>query len=172
MVTCRNPECVNGRTPGVVITGKGNARTQVLGAKMRWAWVNCTACSATDDQRKAGAIYKHQHRSPQEISARAQMATDRVEYKKEPAVVRGLAAIKANAGIGPSTTLAPPPDNSAALQALGVKIDKLLEQNSKLAEQNGKLVDQLGELMIENRALRMQIEAQRQVQVNVVSATP
>lgn len=167
MPNCRNPECVNGRTPGIIAGGKGNARTPVLGAVMRWGWVNCLACSATDDQRKAGASYKHQHRAPEEIAQRAQQANERAVYKKAPVVLRNLAAIKAAAGNGTYTPLNPSsvtvsyPDNSKQLAELSTKLDKLMDQNTKLSEQNGKLVDQLGELMIENRALRMQVDAQQ-----------
>ena len=164
MTRCVNPECISGRTPGLVVVGKGNAKNPVLGQSMRWSWVNCLACSATDDQKRAGAAYKPANRSPQEIAQRAQLATDRAKYEPAPKAHRGLAAIKQAAGNGTthaaSATIAPP-DNSKELRELAAKIDKLIEQNTKLAEQNGKLVDQLGEMMIENRALRMQIEAQK-----------
>jgi hypothetical protein len=147
MSACRNQECVNGRCPGVVIAGKGNARNPILGAKMRWAWVNCLACSRSEDQAKAGAVYKHQNRSPQEIAQRAQLATERAIYVK-PQVPNRLAAVHALA------THQSPPGNGIAIGA-----QENTAQLSKLLDQVTKLTEQITELLSENRELRKQLQA-------------
>lgn len=136
--SCRNPECREGLTPGIVIRGRGNAKLPVLGQIQTWGWVRCRSCNASDEDQKNGAIYKHVERSREEIAMRAARATNKETYKAESAVAKGLGSIR-------SATAAPPPSSSAQL-------DKLLEQVTKLTEQ-------VTELLGENRALRKQLEA-------------
>src|ERR1700752_5515047 len=85
---CRNPECANGMTPGLVAAGGGTQGAPLFGAGgvgakklMRWAWVRCLACNPPDDARKAGAVYKHLNLSDAQIAQRAQMANMRAAYQ-------------------------------------------------------------------------------------------
>jgi chromosome segregation ATPase len=145
-VACKNPECRNGLTPGVVIRGRGNAKLPVLGQTQTWGWVRCLACNASEEHTKAGAVFKLVKRSAEEIAQRAAMATSKAIYKPESAVAKGLGAIKS----GVQQEHNQSPDNSAQL-------DKLINQVSKLTEQ-------LTELMSENRELRKELKTLREPQ--------
>lgn len=152
---CKNPECVRGLTPGVVVVGKGNAKTLVLGQSMRWAWVRCLACNPDPDDSKHGTHYKHVMRSPEERARRAELATAKAPYKQESAVNKALGALRPN-GIGTS-----PQPSTAPAQAIAnnEQLTKLLEQISQLNQTVMKLSNQVSDLLEENRSLRKQLEA-------------
>jgi len=137
MASCRNPECVNGRTPGVIASGKGTANQPIVGASMRWGWVNCRACNPSDVDRKRGVTYMHVHRTGEEIAERAELANSRARY--EP-VSQQLQKIHAKTPVA-----APAPTVGS-------------DQVGKLLEQVSKLVDQVTELSRENRELRQKLD--------------
>lgn len=143
MTNCRNPECVGGKTPGVVVIGRGK---ELVGQKMNWTWVRCPACQGTADDRKAGAVFKQVSRSDAEMLQRAELATHKAPYKQESNLA-GLARVKQKAAAGTNGhTLRPnPPANDA-------RLDEMLEKISKLT-------DTVNELLQENRELRKQAES-------------
>jgi hypothetical protein len=145
MANCRNPECRNGLTPGIVIRGKGNSKLPVIGQTQTWGWVKCLACNSSEEHTKAGAVFKLVNRTPEEIAQRAARATAREIYKPESETEKRLASLRSNKTVAGS---APAPDNSAQL-------NKLIEQVSKLTEQ-------LTELMTENRELRKELKAAKE----------
>lgn len=129
---CRNPECVNGMTPGLVAAGGGNKAQPLfgsggVGAKklMRWGWVPCLACNPSDDQRKAGARYKDLNLTDTQIAQRAQQANSKAPYNpQEPRPVLSR----------------PAPGSAAAAPENAGKLFELLEQNKQL---NDKLAEML-----------------------------
>ena len=137
-MTCRNPECRDGRTPGLIARGLGNAKTPVLGAKMTWGWVPCPACNDDPNARNAGVSFKLVHRSSEEMERRRQLADEKAPYKQEAPIAKSLGLLKVTA---PAATA----DHSA--------------QMAKLLEQVTKLTEQVSELLAENRQLRKQLEA-------------
>lgn len=143
MAECRNTECRQGYTPGVVTSGKGSASAPIVGTSMRWGWVNCLACSMTEAQKKAGAQFKHVNRSAGEIAERARLADSKSVYVQQVAAPRShLEAVAAK------TPTSPPQASSAASDAL---VQRLLDQNEKLS-------GQISELLEDNRALRYRLE--------------
>lgn len=137
MADCRNPECRNGVTPGVIASGRGSSKSPLVGATMRWGWCNCRACSPKDKDPP----YAHVNRTAAEIAERARMADSKVTYEAKQ-VTAPLARLKVPSAANGAT---PPPDNSAQLT-------KLLDTISKLS-------DQVAELLEENRQLRAEREA-------------
>lgn len=142
MPACRNPECRSGRTPGVVGTGRGTPGKALVGAVMRWGWVNCRACSPTDFDKQHNLEYKHVDRTPDQMKERARLADTRAEYKAEQ-VTTPLQRIRLKSEQNSLTQAVTPPDNT--------RLDKLLDQVTKLSEQ-------VSELLAENRALRAQAD--------------
>lgn len=143
MADCRNIECRKGYTPGVVASGKGTPNAPVVGAAMRWGWVNCLACNMSEAQKKAGAQFKHVNRSAAEITERARLADSKATYTPQTATPRSnLEAIAAK------TPTPPPSTSSAASDSL---VQRLLDQNEKLS-------GQISELLEDNRALRHRLE--------------
>jgi len=134
MAECRNQECRQGYTPGVVASGKGTANAPVLGAAMRWGWVNCLACNMTESQKKAGAQFKYVTRSSPEIQERARLADAKAAYV--PAAPKGpdLAAIAAK-------TPAPSASPSTIQPDIATR---LLAQNEKLSNQISELWKKTG----------------------------
>jgi hypothetical protein len=145
---CRNPECQNGLTPGLVAAGGGSKGQPIFGAGgvgakrlMRWGWVNCLVCNKSDDQRKAGTAYRDLNLSDAQISQRAQLASTKASYR--PAE---------NQPIRPGTPLrAPAPDNS--------KLTELLEQNKQLNERLGEVLKQNASMTDTLSRLTMQVAA-------------
>lgn len=148
MSKCRNPECKNGMTPGIVIKGKGNAKVPILGQEMFWGWVHCLACNPTEAQVKAGAQYRHTQRTPEEIAQRAALADAKAPYKPSDPRLMGVRAKTSVAVVAPT----PAADD---------KVNKLLEQISALTGQVSKLSTQVSELLDENRQLRKQLEKRK-----------
>ena len=148
-MSCRNPECRNGFTPGIVTSGKGTANAPILGAVMRWGWVNCRACKPNKDHP-----YQQVNRSPGEVAERARLADSKAKYENQAPPNRsrleGLA----------KTTPAPVAPSAASQE----RLDRLLDQVSKLT-------DQVTELLAENRELRAEI-ARSSNHKDVVEVTP
>lgn len=143
MAECRNVECRKGYTPGVVASGKGTPNAPVVGAAMRWGWVNCLACNMSEAQKKAGAQFKHVNRSAEEIAERARLADSKSTYTPQAAAPRvNLETVAAK------TPTPPPSTSSIASDAL---VQRLLDQNEKLSSQ-------ISELLEDNRALRHRLE--------------
>lgn len=135
MADCKNPECKNGSTPGVIAAGRGTKFAPVVGATMRWGWVNCRSCSPKDKDPPFDLI----RRTPQEIQERARLADTRATYVKAVENPR-LAKIKASSnGAAPH---APPPDNSAQLSQLIDTVTKLSTQVAELLAENARLRSQ------------------------------
>jgi hypothetical protein len=131
---CRNPECNNGMTPGLVASGGGSKAQPLFGAGgvgtkrlMRWSWVPCLACNAPTDARKAGAVYKVLNLSDTEIAQRASLANSKAPYTLEE----------------PRTTLsrAPHPMSAHAPENAG-KLNELIEQNKQLNERLSEMLKQ------------------------------
>lgn len=139
MSACRNPECRDKYTPGIIASGKGSKMAPVVGATMRWGWVNCRACNPKDKDPP----YQHVSRSPAEIQERARLADNKAAYVHQEVPKRSnLAAIAAN-----TTAPAASPVSSDATH----RMDRLLDKIEKLTDQVTTLVD-------ENRTLRAQLE--------------
>lgn len=132
MADCKNPECKNGSTPGVIAAGRGTKFAPVVGATMRWGWVNCRACSPKDKDPPFDLI----RRTTQEIQERARLADTRATYVK-PVENPRLTKIKAS-----SNGAAPPPDNSAQLSQLIDTVSKLSTQVAELLAENARLRSQ------------------------------
>lgn len=134
---CRNPECVNGLTPGLVAAGGGNKAQPLFGAGgvgtkrlMKWAWVPCLACNAPDDARKAGAVYRNLNLSEGEIARRAQMANTKAPYVQEERETL--------------TTLSQPgqPRHPPTPIQTDKQLTELLEQNKQLNERLAEMLKQ------------------------------
>lgn len=155
---CKNPECQNGLTPGLVAAGGGNKAQPLfgsggVGAKrlMRWGWVNCLACNPSDDARKAGARYRPLVLTQVQIAQRAQMASTKTTYQTEP----------------PRQTLhrAAPPTASAAddrrltelleqNKQLNGRVDEMLKQNAEMTQTLSRMAMQVAALLEDNAKLR------------------
>lgn len=161
MVNCRNPECVRGLNPGVLVVGGGTKGRPVVGdgarpPSYRWGWTKCLSCNADNDSRKNGIAFKLVVRSAEEIAQRKELANSKAPYKPESVVGKALGSIRQQA---PNTgriqgTLAPTVGGSEQ----NAQITRLLEVNSKLAEQVSKLSGQISELLEDNRALRKALD--------------
>lgn len=139
---CRNPECVNGMTPGLVAAGGGNKGQPLFGAGgvgakrlMRWFWVNCLACNAPADAGKAGATYRSQDLSEGEIARRAQMANTKAPFVQEERKTLRRAPI-------------PPYTNAASV--IGSPSDSKF---TEMFEQNKQLNERLAEMLKQNVAM-------------------
>lgn len=142
---CRNPECVNGLTPGVKIVGKGKSGAPLFGQggthksdPMVWAWVNCPACNPKPKDPE----FVLRRRSTEEVAQRAQLASDGAPYKPDSETAARLSKVVAKSP-GAKPAAAPSPDNSELMK----KIDKLVEGQNEL-------LDQIKELRAENKELK------------------
>lgn len=151
MSECRNPECRNGFTPGIITSGKGTANMPVLGAVMRWGWVKCRACNVDKDHP-----YQAVNRSPAEIAERARLADSKTTYKASDKPDRSSLERLAKA------TPAPTQQTSGVSQE---RFDRLLDQVTKLT-------DQVTELLQENRTLRAQLKDSDNAPVVEVESPP
>lgn len=75
MARCKNPECKNGRTPGISVIPKPKPQ---IGSTTRWAWVPCPLCHP-DPKVK----FNPKKRTPDEIEARADLADRKATYTVE-----------------------------------------------------------------------------------------
>lgn len=143
MPRCRNPECRNGQTPGVVITGKGTKTHPILGQRMSWGWVACPACTPNKDS----GPFKLIKRSPDEIAQRADLATRRATYAPSPA--NALGSVRAAVPTSPapataangqaSSPVSPPAADGAAILGMTQALNRLLEENATLRAENTRL---------------------------------
>ena len=143
MPKCRNPECRNGVTPGIVMRGRGKHGRPLFGNggthkadPSHWGWVSCPACNPKEDD----APFKPVKRTAEEIAQRAQMATDRTEYKPQTPM---LSTLRKAAATAPSVAAV---DQMAQAEVLK-KIEKLMEGQNEL-------LDQIKELRAENKELK------------------
>lgn len=151
MPKCRNPECVNGLTPGVKIIGKGKTGAPLFGQggthrpdPMKWAWVNCLACNP----KPKDPAFVLKRRSPEEMAQRAQMASEGAAYKPDSEVGARLARVAVKTRSNGSSV--PSSDNSELM----AKIDKLMEGQTELLDQIKELRAENKELKAENARLR------------------
>lgn len=152
MAKCRNPECVNGLTPGVRIMGKGKTGAPLFGKDQAprkdqayWAWVNCLVCNRQPSDKDVP--FKLIRRTPDEIAQRAQMASSKTPYKPKSEVGSRLGRIAASAG--------PLPDIRAnGSVAHGAEFNDLMKKVDKLMEGQSELLDQIKELRTENKELK------------------
>lgn len=151
MPKCRNPECVNGLTPGVKILGKGKTGAPLFGQggthrpdPMKWAWVNCLACNP----KPKDPAFVLKRRSADEMAQRAQQASEGAVYKPDSEVGARLARVAVKTRSNGSS--APSPDNSELM----AKIDKLMEGQSELLDQIKELRQENKDLKAENARLR------------------
>lgn len=155
MPKCRNPECVNGLTPGVKIIGKGKTGAPLFGQggthrpdPMRWAWVNCLACNP----KPKDPPFVMKRRTPEEMAQRAQQATEGAPYKPDSEVGARLSrvAVRSKPNGSSSGHSDSSPDNSELMK----KIDKLVEGQTELLEQIKELRQENKELKAENARLK------------------
>lgn len=153
MAKCRNPECVNGLTPGVKILGKGKTGAPLFGKdqaprkdQAHWSWVNCLVCNRQASDKDVP--FKLIRRTVEEIAQRAQMASSKTPYKPKSEVGSRLGRIAAGASPLPDIKVngASHVDQMASAEILK-KIDKLMEGQSEL-------LDQIKELRVENKELK------------------
>lgn len=149
MSKCRNPECVNGLTPGVKILGRGKTGAPLFGKDQaprqdrgHWAWVNCLACNRQPSDKDVP--FKLIRRTAEEVAQRAQMASSKAPYKPKSEVASRLSRVASAAGPLPDIRVnGGGADNSAML----AKLDKLVEGQAEL-------LDQIKELRAENKELK------------------
>lgn len=138
MAECRNQECRNGYTPGIVTVGKGTANVPVLGAVMRWGWVKCRACNPSQTDTERGVVYQHVSRTPQEVAERARLADSKASYDAKTAAKR-TALEKVAAGTSAPASSGVNQVNSGMVEKLMGQIEKLTDQVTKLLEENRAL---------------------------------
>lgn len=146
---CRNPECDKGLTPGIVMRGRGKTGRPLFGEggtqkadPMHWGWVRCPFCNPSEKDESAPP--KLVRRSAEEIAQRAEMATNRVEYKPQTPLNSRLGRVAATA----------PASNGVDNSELMKKIDKLMEGQTELLDQIKELRQENKELKEENKKLR------------------
>ncbi len=138
--TCKNPECVKGKTPGIRVLGAGNARNPIPGTKMHWDWVDCPACS---EDPKVQAVYRHVLRSSEEQKQRAEWATSHAAYKAmAPPPLQRVYDANAAGPARPSMHAAPAETHNQ-LSQLAIQLTRLTEQVTSLLEENRQLRQQL-----------------------------
>lgn len=149
MSECRNPECRDKYSPGIITSGKGGPRAPGVGATMRWGWVNCRACNPKDKD----PAFQSYPRSKGEIQERARLADAKAPYVPAPPVPK-LQAIK---------LATPAPAPNASPTANDDRVDRLMDKIEKLT-------DQVTALLQENRELRAKFES-AQISAAVVPTT-
>jgi hypothetical protein len=160
---CRNPECQNGLTPGLVAAGGGSKAQPLFGAGgigakrlMRWAWIPCLACNAPEDARKSGATYRHLGLSEQQVAQRAQLANMKASY--QPPVQESLGKL---AGARPEARSTQPTVDSGKLaelmeqnKQLNTRLDEMLKQNAEMTQTLSRMSMQIAALLEDNAKLR------------------
>lgn len=154
---CRNPECSNGLTPGLVAAGGGNKAQPLFGAGgigakrlMRWGWINCLACNPSDDARKGGARYRALVLTQAQIAQRAQMASMKSSYQPQERATlsRTAAPAASSADAGKLTELL------EQNKQLNVRIDEMLKQNAEMTQTLSRMAMQVAALLEDNAKLR------------------
>lgn len=162
---CRNPECVNGMTPGLTAVGGGSKGQPLFGAGgvgakklMRWGWINCPACNPAEGTRRAGAVYKHLGLNETQIAQRAQLATTRAAYSA-PATEPSRPARTGQPLGGVSGV----PDSGRLAELMEVnkktneRLEELLKQNVELTNTISRMSMQVASLLEDNAKLREQL---------------
>ena len=149
---CRNPECNNGMTPGLVAAGGGNKAQPLFGAGgvgakrlMRWSWVRCLACNAPDDARKAGATYRHLNLDETQVAQRAALANSRAAYQPEMRETLSRAQSR--------------PAHQTTGGADSKQLTEMIEQNKKLSERLDEMLKSNAEMTQTLSRMSMQIAA-------------
>ncbi len=167
---CRNPECRDGMTPGLVAIGGGNKGAPLFGAGgvgakrlMRWSWVPCLACNAPDDSRRAGAVYRHLGLSEGEIARRAQLANTKAPYQPQEKDLRQTTLGRPGQ---PAPSAAPSQSDGRLTEMieqnkqLSVRIDEMLKQNAEMTSTLSRMTVQIAGLLEDNAKLREQLSKQ------------
>lgn len=168
---CRNPECSNGLTPGLVAAGGGSKAAPLFGAGgvgakrlMRWGWVPCLACNPTEDARKAGARYRPLVLTQAQIAQRAQMASTKAAYREPERATLSRPNV-------------PPPPNADAgklaeltksNEALSARLDEMLKQNAEMLKNNSEMSQALTRMTVQIGALLEDNAKLRAASVNVI----
>lgn len=163
---CRNPECNNGMTPGLVAAGGGNKAQPLFGAGgvgakrlMRWSWIRCLACNAPDDARKAGATYKHLGLDETQVAQRAALANSRAAYQPEmrETLSRATGARPTHqAGGADSKQLAEMIEQN---KKLSERLDEMLKNNAEMTQTLSRMSMQIAALLEDNAKLRAAMPA-------------
>ena len=159
---CRNPECSNGLTPGLVAAGGGNKAQPLFGAGgvgakrlMRWGWVNCLVCNPSDDARKAGARYRPLVLTQVQIAQRAQLASSKAAY--QPETLSRPAGRPTGGTGGPVTATSADAGRLSELaesnKALNARLDEMLKQNAEMMKQNSEMTQTLSRMAMQVAAL-------------------
>jgi hypothetical protein len=171
---CRNPECNNGMTPGLVAAGGGNKAQPLFGAGgvgakrlMRWAWVRCLACNAPEDARKAGAVYRPLSLDETQIAQRAQLANSKAPYQaQEPRTTLH----RAPAPGMPSVDSAKLTEMIEQNKQLSARLDELLKQNVAMTDTLSRMTMQVASLLEDNAKLREQLSKSVTVPQSLIKA--
>jgi hypothetical protein len=172
---CRNPECLNGMTPGLVASGGGTKGAPLFGAGgtgakrlMKWAWVPCLACNTPADARKAGAVYRHLNLSDAQIAQRAQMANLRAAYQPPQSESLGkLAGARANhSPVTSSVDSGKLAELMEQNKQLNARLDELLKQNAEMTSTLSRMAMQVAALLEDNAKLRSTSNAAPEVRAN------
>ena len=159
---CRNPECNNGMTPGLIAAGGGNKAQPLFGAGgvgakrlMRWSWVRCLACNAPDDARKAGATYRHLGLDETQIAQRAALANSRAAY--QPEMRETLSRAQSRPGLHhptPSTDSKQLAEMIEQNKKLSDRLDEMLKNNAEMTQTLSRMSMQIAALLEDNAKLR------------------
>jgi hypothetical protein len=184
---CRNPECQNGMTPGLIASGGGKNGLPLFGEGgvgagklMRWGWVPCGACNRWG----GGAGYKDLHLTEDEIAQRAEKANTKASHNPLAADIVRQTLSRPGAAAAPRAPVGPDPQVGQLLEQLKqsqVQNQQLTQQVMQMTAQLTAVVTQNGEaaqalqrlnlqftgLLEENRQLRLALE-----QKNAAPNTP
>lgn len=162
---CRNPECRDGLTPGLMAAGGGTKGAPLFGAGgvgakklMRWTWVRCLACNAPDDARKAGAVYRPLNLSEDQIARRAQFANTKAPYvpiDNKSAGARPGGAVPSSV---PSADTGKLNELLEANKQLNERLGEVLKQNAQMTETLSRMTMQIAALLEDNAKLRKEQE--------------
>jgi hypothetical protein len=161
---CRNPECRDGLTPGVVAAGGGTKGQPLFGAGgvgakrlMRWAWIPCLACNAPDDARKAGAVYRNLNLSEGDIARRAQMANTKAAHNPQeprPTLSRHTQSLSPGSATHATADSGKLAELAEQNKQLNARLDELLKQNAGMTETLSRMTVQIAALLEDNAKLR------------------
>ena len=168
---CRNPECQNGMTPGLVAAGGGSKGQPLFGAGgigakrlMRWGWVNCLACNPSADSRKAGASYRPLVLTQVQIAQRAEMASRKSPYQPQEKPLNKAAPLNLGVPTGSAELAAMVEQN----KALNARLDEMLKQNAEMLKNNGEMSQAMSRMSMQVAALLEDNAKLRAANVNVI----
>lgn len=158
---CRNPECDNGLTPGLVAAGGGSKGQPLFGAGgvgakrlMRWGWVNCLACNPPEGARKAGAVYRPLVLTQAQIAQRAELASRKAAHQPET-LSRSTSRPSGGTG-GPISSGADAGRLAELVKAneqLNARLDEMLKQNAETLKSNAEMTQTLSRMAMQVAAL-------------------